>query len=111
MHDGGPEQYPLLTYSWVFALSLWGGLVSFWRKVREGHARCFNLAEFIGELATSVLVGLITFWLAESAHINQVTTAALVAISGDMGSRLLFHAERLVEQRIKQLGQSSKDAP
>lgn len=109
MQDAGPEQYPILTYGWVIVLSVWGGLVSFWRKCRDGHTRCFNIVEFIGEIATSALVGLITFYLAESAHINQVTTAALVAISGHMGSRLLFHAERIIEQRITEFGKQSHD--
>jgi predicted CDP-diglyceride synthetase/phosphatidate cytidylyltransferase len=111
MHDGGPEQYPILTYGWVIILSIWGGVIGFWRKCREGHTRCFNIVEFIGEIATSMLVGLITFWMAESAHIAQVTTAALVAISGHMGSRLLFHAERIIEVRVKRMGESSGGQP
>lgn len=100
MHDHGPEHYPIATYAWVLLLSAWGGAASFIAKMRAGHVRSFNIVEFIGEIATSVLSGLITFYLAESAHIDQVMTAALVAISGHMGSRLLFHAERLVEARI-----------
>jgi len=101
MHDAGPEQYPIMTYAWVLILSIWGGVVSFWRKCREGHTRCFNIVEFVGEIATSILVGLITFWMAESAHIHQVTTAALVAVSGHMGSRLLFKVETYIEARLK----------
>lgn len=110
MHDGGPEQYPFLTYGWVLVLSVWGGLISFYRKCQSGHARCFNLIEFVGEIATSALVGLITFWMAESAHINQVTTAALVAVSGHMGSRLLFQAERIIEAKVKRMTDTG-DAP
>lgn len=100
MHEQGPENYPLTTYGWVLLLSIWGGIVSFHRKIRTGKARPFNLVELIGEITTSALVGVITFFLAESAHINQVMTAALVAISGHMGSRLLFHMEQVVEEKI-----------
>lgn len=100
MNESGPENYPLVTYSWVILLSIWGGIISFYRKVKEGRTRAFNIVEFIGEIATSALVGLITFYLAESAHINQVMTAALVAISGHMGSRLLFHFERIAEEKL-----------
>lgn len=100
MHEGGPEHYPVITYLWVLLLSIWGGAVSFYRKMRDGHTRAFNVVEFIGEITTSALCGLITFYFAESASINQVTTAALVAISGHMGSRLLFQMERVLEKRL-----------
>ena len=100
MPGHGPEGYPVVTYVWVVALSIWGGVVSFYRKIKSGHARPFNIIEFVGEIATSALVGLITFYLAESANIDQVMTAALVAISGHMGSRLLFQFERLAEAKL-----------
>lgn len=101
MQDSGPEAYPIITYVWVLLLSAWGGAVNFWRKVKDGHTRAFNIVEFIGEIATSALVGLITFYLAESAHIDQILTAAMVAISGHMGSRLLYQFERIAEARLK----------
>jgi len=101
MNDAGPENYPIVTYSWVLILSMWGGAVNFWRKVQEGRVRPFNVVEFIGEIATSALVGLITFYLAESAHIDQILTAAMVAISGHMGSRLLYQFERIAESKLK----------
>ena len=78
-----------------------GGAVNFWRKVKDGHTRAFNVVEFIGEIATSDLVGLITFYLSESAHIDQILTAAMVAISGHMGSRLLYQFERIAEAKLK----------
>ena len=102
MHDHGPEGYPIITYGWVIVLSIWGGIINFYRKLKDGQVRAFNIIEFIGEIATSALVGLITFYLAESAHIDQIMTAALVAISGHMGSRLLFHFERVIEAKLHQ---------
>ena len=102
MNDHGPEGYPIVTYGWVIVLSVWGGVISFLRKCRTGQVRPFNFVEFVGEICTSALVGLITFYLAESAHIDQIMTAALVAISGHMGSRLLFHFERIAEEKLKQ---------
>lgn len=97
----GPESYPLATYAWVIVLSVWGGVANFLRKCREGKARAFNIVEFIGEVVSSALAGLITFFLAESSHINQVMTAAMVAVSGHMGTRLLFHFERMAEEKLR----------
>jgi hypothetical protein len=89
-----PTTYSLLTYGWVLLLSGWGGVVSFWRKRREGHVRPFNFTELIGEIFTAGFVGMLTFWLCEAAGSNPLITAALVGISGHMGSRAIFGLEQ-----------------
>lgn len=94
-HD--PTTFSLLTYAWVFGLSLWGGLASFIAKYRRGHARAFNVAELLGELVISGLVGVMTFYLCTWANFDQLLTAALVAITGHMGSRALMRAEKALE--------------
>ena len=48
MPEKDPANYSLLTYLWVIAIASWGGVVSFHRKMRAGHARAFNIVEFIG---------------------------------------------------------------
>lgn len=53
MPEKSPEAYSFITYGWVFALAILGGVVSFMRKLQEGHTRVFNLVEFIGEIVTS----------------------------------------------------------
>jgi predicted CDP-diglyceride synthetase/phosphatidate cytidylyltransferase len=98
MPEKDPTHYALLTYAWVVALSLLGGVVSFARKVREGVSRRFNVSEFIGELVTSAFAGLITFWLCEWAVVHPLLTAALVGISGHMGSRAIFKLEQFAER-------------
>jgi hypothetical protein len=47
---------------------------------------------------TSAFAGLITFWLCEWAVVHPLLTAALVGISGHMGSRAIFKLERLAER-------------
>lgn len=98
-----PSTYSALTYAWVCGLASWGGLVNWFRKRREGAARPFNFAELVGELATSALAGVITFWLCESAAMSGLLSAVLISISGHMGSRLLFALERVVEARINKI--------
>ncbi len=90
MIEKDPLSYPLITYAWVFLLSILGGMVSFNTKIRSGHARPFNFMELIGEIMTSAFVGVITFWLCEAAGVSALISAAMVGISGHMGSRAIF---------------------
>jgi hypothetical protein len=101
MNEKDPAAYDLLTYGWVLLLSLMGGVVAFLRKLREGHTRVFNLIEFIGELCTSAFTGVVTFYLCEAAQFPPVLTAALVGISGHMGSRGLFLIEKHLTHKLK----------
>lgn len=100
MIDKDPTSYSLLTYGWVFMLAILGGIVNFMRKLQQGHARAFNLVEFVGELVTSAFAGVITFWLCEHAGISQLMTAALVGVSGHMGSRALFMFEEYLKEKF-----------
>ena len=102
-----PTNYGLITYAWVFALSITGGIVNFSRKLKDGNVRIFNLVEFIGELFTSAFAGVITFWLCEAAEINPLISAALVGISGHAGSRAIFALEKWLEYRF--IGPSKKE--
>lgn len=95
-----PFDYSFLTYLWVLLLSAFAGAVSFFRKMREGRARPFNLTEFVGELVTSSLAGLLTFWLTEAADFNKLISAVLIAISGHMGSRAIFAIEKWAEDKF-----------
>lgn len=81
----------------VFVASL-GGAVSFRQKVKDGHSRPWNLTEFIGEMFVSAVAGLITYWICKGVGMNEYLTAAAVAISGHMGARAFFLAERTLEQ-------------
>ena len=100
MPEKDPSTYGLITYLWVTGLAAWGGLVNFYRKVKSGETRAFNVVELIGEIATSAFAGLITFWLCEAAQIDPLVTAALVGISGHMGSRAIYQLERWVQKRL-----------
>ena len=62
MPEKSPESYSLITYSWVIALAILGGIVSFIRKMQLGQARIFNIVELIGEIVTSAFAGILTFW-------------------------------------------------
>lgn len=100
MPEKSPENYTLLTYFWVFGLSALGGLVSFIHKVKHGHAKAWNFAEFVGEIATSAFAGVMTFYLCEWSGFDQLATAAFVGISGHMGSKAIKLLEGFFESRF-----------
>lgn len=100
-HTPTPGEWAeILTWAWVIGLSLLGGFVSFVRKVRAGHIRAWNFTEFIGEVVTAALVGIITFHLCKWLDYPQSLTAALVGISSHMGSRALFKLEHLFDAKF-----------
>lgn len=87
--------YGAATWAWVSALSLCGGIANFFRKLRAGDARPFNFAELLGELFISAFAGIATFLLCEAWGCDPILAAALIAISGHMGSRAVFLLERI----------------
>lgn len=94
MPEKDPFNYSWITYSWVLFISAWGGAVSFMHKYKEGVVRPFNFMELIGELLTSAFIGMITFFLCEWSETPPLLSAALIGISGHMGSRGLFQLEQ-----------------
>lgn len=95
MPDKDPTSYSLLTYAWIITLSATGGIISYLKKAKK-----FSPLELMAEILTAGFVGVITFWLCEQALIDPLTTAALVGISGHMGSRALFMLERLFKGQL-----------
>lgn len=100
MPEKDPTSYSLLTYLWVFALAVMGGIVNFLRKIKSGQSSKFNVVEFIGEVVTSAFAGVITFWICEHAAIAPLVTAALVGISGHAGSRAIYLIEDLLKSKF-----------
>lgn len=99
MPEKSPETYAWLTYAWVFALASWGGIVGYIRKVKTGLSPRFSLTEMIGEIVTSGFFGLLTFWAAQAAGLDQLMTAVLVGISGHAGARTIFILERVLQKK------------
>lgn len=95
-----PTNFSWITYAWVMLLSIWGGFVSYLRKVRLGISSRFNFTELVGELVTSGLAGLSTFYLCEYYNIDRLIGAVLIAISGHMGSRAIFMIEEMLTKSV-----------
>lgn len=97
MLDKDPSAYPILTYLWVAGLAVIGGVISHLRKINGGAK--WNLVRFSLDIGTSAFVGIITFWLCEAAELQPLVTAALIGVSGHMGSRAFFVIENALRQR------------
>jgi len=85
-----------LTLTWVIGISIWGGTVSYLHKLSK-YGIPFSLFKFIAEIVTAGFVGLITYLLCQSSGLSMTITAALVGISGHMGTRALFILEKKYE--------------
>lgn len=109
MLDQLPPKFPVTwahvwTAAWVLFLSGWGGVVSFWRKRAEGHARPFNFTELVGEIVTSGFAGVLTYLFFTYAHVPAMLTAAAVGISGHMGARAIFGLEKWLGRKFPMYG-------
>lgn len=100
MVDGDPTDYSMWTYLWVFGLSIWGGLANFINKVKQRKARWINITELFGELFISGGVGLLTFFICEYSNTPQLISAVCIAISGHMGTRIIYLLENKVTRII-----------
>lgn len=100
MPEKDPTTYSMITYLWVIGLSTIGGFVSFMRKVREGNAKFINITELIGEIVTAGFAGVLTFWLCEAADIAPLVSAAMVGVSGHMGSRVIMQLEVWLSKKL-----------
>lgn len=98
MLETGPEDVKAATWGWVFGLSLLGGMVGFYRRVLSDDSfRWFMLA---GELATSMLAGILTYLICAALEVNSLLSAAMVGIAGHMGPRAMFILEARYRQQI-----------
>ena len=96
-----PLNHPLKQYAFLLGLAVLGGFVSWYSRVRKGEIAAWNVQHLIGELATSAFAGLIAFWLCEWANLPPVLTAAIVGVSGHMGTKAISLAEGALKSRFE----------
>jgi hypothetical protein len=94
-----PLAYPVKQYGFVLGLALFGGLVSFYARVRKGEVMALNITQLIGELTTSAFAGLLCFWLCELSGAPPLLAACLVGVAGHMGTRAISTFEQFAMRR------------
>lgn len=85
-----PESYGMMTYLWVLVLSVWAGIASHLYRFRLYKKRDFDFVGFFVDILISAFVGVLTFFLCESAKIDPLLTAVLVGVSSHMGARSIY---------------------
>lgn len=86
-----------LTCWWVVVLSAWGGMVSYFHNLGR-HGLKFSLLRLFVDISTSAFVGILTYLLCRATIRSEEVTAAMVGISGHMGTRALFMLEKRYEK-------------
>lgn len=95
------EPFTELKHAWVFLVfALWGGLAHHVSKVRQSHIT-FSVAELFGDLCISGFSGMLAYALARHLAFGDWETAAVVGISGHMGSRTVFILERWLRNKFQ----------
>jgi hypothetical protein len=90
----------ILSWILLIGLSLWGGVASFIRKMKDGHARAWNFTELVGELVVSGFTGVVTANVCDYISTSAPLKYALVGIASHMGSRALFKLEGVLNQKL-----------
>lgn len=76
----------ILPYLSTILLSAWGGIVNYLTNInRKGEK--FSLMRLAGELVIASFAGIITFFMCSHTSMPDSLAAALIAISGHMGTR------------------------
>lgn len=96
----GPEHIPILTYLLVTIFAGWGGVSAYISRLKATPSMSFTFAELVGEVIIASFAGLICFFLAKSAEVNELVTIAMVAVSGHMGTRFLHAIEKKLGQQF-----------
>ena len=103
-----PTLWPLATWLLLITVSCAGAFTSWYRRVKSGHARAFNIIELIGELATSGFVGFAGFNAGLYFFDGVGVAASLAGMSAHFSTRLLFQAEGLIQTIFLQLERKVK---
>lgn len=103
-----PLDYPLKQYFLLLAVSILGGLVSWYAKIKAGTVKTWNIMHLIGELATSSFAGLLAFWICAYFNTPPLLMAALVGIAGHMGTRAIYVFEQWASKRLPAIETSAQ---
>lgn len=103
MSSQDPNNYTsIIELAGFSGLALWGGFVSYYQRfLRAG--RKFRLIIFTGEISTSVLAGIVMLYLCRAYGVSDPLMAALVALSGLAGGKMLERAEQIMNNRMTQI--------
>lgn len=93
-----PASFSYVTYGWVVGVSVLGAIVRVIREIKLGGKTWKQIVLILsGEILTSVFVGVLTFFLCESASFQPLYTAVMTSIGAYMGGRALTVMEAIYQ--------------
>lgn len=100
---GNFPQYDLATYVLIFLLASWGGFVNFLNFLKDEPRPSFlvGFIRFLNDVLTGAFCGVIAFFGCQTINIPPAASAAIIGLTGHMGSRGLIIAEKLLEMKLK----------
>lgn len=104
MPEKDPTNWTAATWILASGMAFGGGFINWYSKVRSGHTRVFNIAELIGEMLISGVVGLGSYMAGDGLGLPPSLCAVAAGIGGHMGTRLVFLAEELARKKFEDLG-------
>lgn len=97
-----PLNYPLKQYGVILFMTLLGGFAGWYGKVRNGEVPVSSLFALIGEMATSALAGLGSFFVCDYMSVPLGITAAVAGLCGYMGGRAIELAEKKLQRKVEE---------
>ena len=92
--------YPNMSNMWIIFLSMWGGLVCGLRSKSYNKFKIYTIFSIARDLITSTFTGMLAFLLCEESKIPEIWTAAIVAMSGYMGTQALDKIVKIIQARF-----------
>ena len=92
MIERDPILFGTITYLWVLAISMFGGLASFIIKLNQSTEKQplgILFIKLIGELLVAGFAGMATFFLCQAWGLDGMYTAFAVAVSGHLGAKAI----------------------
>lgn len=91
-------------YLWLamLAVAVWGGIVSYYRKVQKGMTHTW--LRFAGETATSAFAGVGVGILCRDAGFSLTWSLAFAGIAGHMGSAVIDIGEDVLKNALQAIG-------
>lgn len=102
--DKNPLDQPIRNWLFILIMSLLGGAVSWYLKVKRGEIAPTNIFALVGEFMVSALAGLLAFLICDYFGMPIGITGAAAGFAGHAGAKALAIGEvwlqRTAEQRF-----------
>ena len=96
------QDVPKLTYLVVLVLSLWGSILSFIQRSRDGLKRTLTqkLIMFLTDLISTMGLSIVTFCGAVGFGLNELLAVGISGFVAHQGTRAIYLIELLIADKL-----------